>query len=36
MDLLSNRVLLPFLLSFDGGNQMNAWELEGAIMEERE
>jgi hypothetical protein len=28
MDLLSNRSLLPFLSSFDGGNQGLAWELE--------
>jgi hypothetical protein len=27
MDLLSNRSLLPFLSSFDGGNQGLAWEL---------
>jgi hypothetical protein len=28
MDLLSNRSLLPFLSSFDGGNQELTWELE--------
>jgi hypothetical protein len=27
MDLLSNRSLLPFLSSFDGGNQGLTWEL---------
>jgi hypothetical protein len=27
MDLLSNQSLLPFLSSFDGGNQGLAWEL---------
>jgi hypothetical protein len=36
VDLFPNRVLLPFLSSFDGGNQRNAWDLEGATMEERE
>jgi hypothetical protein len=33
---LSNRVLLSFLSSFDGGNQRNTWELEVATMEEKE
>jgi hypothetical protein len=28
MDLLSSRSLLPFLSSFDGGNQGLTWELE--------
>jgi hypothetical protein len=36
VDLFSNRVLMPFLSSFDGENQRNAWELEGATIEKRE
>jgi hypothetical protein len=29
MDLLSNKSLLPFFSSFDGGNEGLTWELEG-------